>query len=231
MPIATQQPRTKVGQDYASIGKLLWFYDVADVALDNANGGTVASARDLSGNGLAISQATANLRPTLITNADGFGNPCMRGTGTHYLRLGTIQAIPHPYTVFAVALSTGGSNNAVCGSGQFEVYWKGVDTSFYMYGGTNEVSIGTASLNVVHILTATFNGASSVGSIDGTASSTVNPGSTAVTTFNMMAASGGAEGLRGDFYLCGAYAGVLSSAQYTALVRQLAERFRITVAV
>jgi hypothetical protein len=78
---AITTPRTKMGQDIASLGKLIFLYD-ANKITGVADGGTIASFADSSGNGFTLTQATENLKPTLAVNADGFRNNCARFNGT-----------------------------------------------------------------------------------------------------------------------------------------------------
>jgi hypothetical protein len=121
MPIPTSQPRTKVGQDYASLGTLLFCYDANDAARSFANGDSVTRWRDLGLNGVDVTNSGATC-PVLALNADGNGNAAVRFDGADNLTGGNSTVVSNMFindtslTFFSVAKSNAstGLNQTLC---------------------------------------------------------------------------------------------------------------------
>jgi len=224
--------RTKVGQDISSLGKLIFLYD-ANKITGVANGGTVASWSDNSGNGFTVSQATENLKPTLVTNADTFGNACTRWAGGQVMTA-TIAAEAQPLTFFSVAKVSSMTTNvarAMLGSGatfEYGYYNQGGTPRAFIYGGTilfsSEISIGIIYINI-----GVLNGASSNIYLDGVAGTAGNVGSSGLGTTLTLGSYSGTDFFNGDIYLVGCFRGLLGAGQRIALTRILGERFQKSI--
>lgn len=229
--IRTAQPRTKAGSFFGSFGKLVCLYDANDVARFYANGDTVSNVFDLSGNGYHMTP-NATAMP-LVTNADGNGNAALRNTvANKYYRNTKFRVMNQPFTQFAVANVTDVTTNrgVFSGGSLNELYWRTLTGNPTLYSGSAEVTIGTAAAGAVHILTGTFNGSNSFGTVNGTQSANANPGTAGTTASAFLGAGiGGAEIFLGDIYIFGMYEGVLPQRELNRLIAVLSTRFNKAV--
>jgi hypothetical protein len=81
MPIPSAEKRFRPIDDVSDIAPAIFIFD-ANRGVTDAGGGAVSAWNDLSGNNFHMTQSTAGSRPALVTNADGFGNDCIRFDGT-----------------------------------------------------------------------------------------------------------------------------------------------------
>jgi hypothetical protein len=133
----------------AQISTALWL-DAADSSTITTVSGGVSQWNDKSGNGRDATQATADSRPTLISNGLN-SNPVLsfNGANTQHL-IHPLNASPAPHTVFAVVRRTAGGTtafqnivNAVAPNGAFGV---ALTAKVLEGGGPGSVS-GTAGAN------------------------------------------------------------------------------------
>jgi hypothetical protein len=234
MPVPISKQRTKVGQDIASLGKLVFLYDANDLVSDYANGDSVTNWLDKSGNGFHVAQSGA-ARPTLVTNADGFGNACTRWAGAQYMTA-TARAFAQPLTVFSVSkvtsLTTPGTVRPFLASGpNFEVFfYNQVGTPVAgMFGGSADLMHSTIAVNVTYIRLDIFNGTSSTGFIDGVQGTTGNVGTSGTSTTITVGRYETTPYFIGDIYLVGCFQGAINANTRLTLNRILSERFQLSI--
>lgn len=135
----------------------------------------VTKAYDQSGTGNPVVQATLAAMPTFTLNALN-SLPCMTfvSASSQQLTIGT--TVPsQPFTLSTVAKRTGGTSSfagAITGNANGIGWLNSTNTMILFAGSSGSFS---ASDNTFHAVQGVFNGASSVGYVDGS-SNTVNPG-------------------------------------------------------
>jgi hypothetical protein len=178
-----------------------------------------------------MSQATSSLQMTLVTNADGNGNACLRTDGTNYYAT-TGNSIPQPFTTFAVIKADDYSSRTIIGSNQFQWYYRGGPSGLYHYTGSTERYLGTPALTLTILLSSWVGGNASAwfdgdfqlsGSLD-TTIGMLNTG-----TLNLGSTAAGTEIFKGDIYMVGAFAENLSTLRQKLLIQGLSAQFQKAV--
>lgn len=222
--------RTKITQDIASLGKLELLIDANDVARFYADGASVTIAADLSGLGRDCS-AAGTTRPTLVANADGNNNASLRFVTASQQRLNSPSfALSQKMSAFAVVRLTTSGNFSILGhasgSNTFQI---GTTAGGQVYGYAGSVLYdGAYSTGQIYILVATFNGASSVVTSNGTATSG-NIGSSGITTGISLGSVIGLEFLNGEIFMAGLFSGALSAYRRKRLEQILSVRFQKSI--
>lgn len=226
-------PRIPIGRNFPlDLGGLICWY-AADRITGVANGGTVSSWSDLSGNNLTASQAGV-AKPIFITNELN-GYPVVRFVKASSQNLKTATVAPvviQPITMFLVAKCPSGmvDDNNVFGAASgntLEFFWK-VATGFpNMNAGTGDVAFGNIAAGSFCILTGTVNGASSVGQYNGTAGSAGDAG-TGVFTALQIGACSDADYFEGDIAELGLFNGELSASNLLKLTSYLSAKYQIS---
>lgn len=150
-----------------------------------ADGGTVTTWTDLTGNGNSPTQATAGKRPLYKANIIN-GQAVVRGDGSDdFLIMDPVAGgtIAQPLTIFVacqfIALGTGDSRTIFDGGAvdRCVLYRKPeASPTWYYYGGSAEVDCGDAADTNPHYFVCIFNGASSSIRMDGTEIHQGSPG-------------------------------------------------------
>lgn len=211
--------------NFASLGKLEFLYDGNDAAQYYANGDSVYVANDLSGKNRHVTGATV---PTLVTNADGNGNACLRFSSGQRLVYTPGAAVSQPMTFFAVFKATTSGASTVCAAGVVE--FGAYNSQHYIYAGA---ILATTSLPVgsLYLFTITLNSMTSAINADGVQMASGNAGATAMTSPLVVGAmnASGTQPFVGDLYVLGCYSGGLSTAGRMELENMLSARFQKAV--
>lgn len=210
-----------------SISGLQLWLKADSLALND--GDLVTTWADSSGNGKDATGAGA-VRPTYKANILN-GLPVVRFGGSHFLDQASFSQ-SQPATIFAVSKLTlaGASNRMIFskngGAGEHTLYYGSQLLS--MYAGSI-VTGGSSLLNAWDVLTATWNGGSSSGWVNGgTAAITGNVGSQATTTYRIGSNTSSAF-LTGDIAEIIYYSGALSLANRQAVQAYLGAKYGISV--
>jgi hypothetical protein len=117
--------RLRLGDDFSDIAPLILCFD-ANRGVTNAGSGKVSAWSDVSGNNFNMAQSTGALRPTVTTNADGFGNSKVTFNGTTEYMITSAAIGPQNYkligdkiTYFAVIQITQNTLNRQNWLGRF----------------------------------------------------------------------------------------------------------------
>lgn len=160
---------------------------VGSITCDNnvvgANICTAKTIYDQSGGGHDVTQATAANRFYFIPSCIG-SLPCLMNNAN--VQVGyysaTLSATTNqPFTISGVFDITSGTNYAFASNNTTGVYLN-ADTSgqYTMYAGTNQRF--TATWSAFHAVQAIYNGASSIGYVDGVSNSLSSPGTNGMAT-------------------------------------------------
>lgn len=156
-----------------------------------ADGGAVASWRDMSGNSRHLVQATAEMRPLYRASvAELNGRAGIQGDGVNDRLTVSFTATTQPYSIVAVGSMLGGTFPALVAGGTLSnggdmvLLYRSTSGHHKIFAGIAD--IGPASGDAtVHAFRAYFAGASSVLTRDG-ASSTGNPGTRPISTLHVL---------------------------------------------
>lgn len=167
-----------------------------------------------------LTQATANLQPMLALAALGT-KPALYSDGTMFLQTSTLtlSGTAVPYTVSSVAKRTGSFStvHTTLGGG-FQVGWFATSGSF-LSAGTAVLGPAAAD-NVLIAMQGIPNGASSTLNVNGTTTSGMNCGTTAVSAITAILADPSGNFLTGFFAEGAIRSGAQSGANQTAISAQ-----------
>ena len=208
-PIAVPSPFTPASLS----GLALWLDATAITGLVDAD--PVGTWSDLSGNGNDATQATAAKKPTYKTNIQN-GKPVVRFDGADdYLQTATIGALAQPNTVCIVgALGVGDFllDGGVGGTARHVLLDSG---GFVSWSAGTVVSSTVATPIALSVLTATFNGASSILRRNGAQIKAGNIGAQSCDGWTIGGRFNGATVLGGDIAEVVFCSGLLSDALIT----------------
>lgn len=207
-------------------GLAAW-YDASQIS-GVADGASLTSWPDLSGNGITLSTART-VYPTFYKTTSAFlvnGLPSVlmgasAGIGT--ASLGGIGISAQPDTVFLVfklsGLVSGNSRVYDCAGGSRQLFEADSTNQYGLFAGANATG-GTTALGV-HYVTAIYNGASSVMRVDGVnITLSGSPGTNNVTGPLL-----GGGSLNGQICEAALFSGALSSANYGSIESYLAAKW------
>lgn len=143
---------------------------------------------DQTGNGNDISQATLSKMPAFTPTALN-GKPCatFASASSQVLAGGSIS-VSQPYTISTVAKRTGNTGvytGVMTGSGGPGLLGNPTTNTWSVYGGSGGPPTFTVSDNTAHAVQGVFNGSSSIGYVDQTASTLNTPAGTFSSVFNV----------------------------------------------
>lgn len=192
--------------DFSDITTL--FQDSAGTQAVTSDGQNIGKATDKSAAGNSVTQAGAStLKPTYKTNIQN-SKSVARFDGGDYLTASFTQA--QPVTVIFVANSTTTDRVAVGGTGiGIGVY---TTATAWGYQAGNFVNGTVEGINNIEIVSAVFNGASSKLVVNGSTSSTSNPGTNGFVALGVGAYSDSGNKLVGDICEVLVYNSALSDA-------------------
>ena len=193
------------------------------------NAGTVSTWYDLSGNSRTWTQGVVGAQPIYTASAIN-GLPALTFDGARYMQAATGATYGKPVTVFLVARYTAASAN--------QYFFDGATNNtlvMHNVSGTNEIfagnllPYGAQTINQWYVMGGTFNGASSIVSLNGI-EVTGNAGSLSNTGFTLGAWGGIGFFLNGDIAEVVVYNAALTLAQRTQVSRYLGTKYNIAVA-
>lgn len=215
-------------------GLQLWL-DASDETTITASSGAVSQWDDKSGNGNHVSQGTAAAQPTTGTRTLNAQN-VIDFDGTDNMRSLTSVGVPQPWTSFvAVRWDAGGGTApyAIADRTGFDGLVSLLNTDdIRMFAGSNFQFATSITLDAPHVVAAVYNGASSVGAIDGSAT-TGNPG-TNLWNLIRLGSSGSSPGdssgtLDGFIAEVLVYDSALSTADRETVESYLASKWGVTL--
>lgn len=201
-----------------------------------ADGAATSSIRDSGSARSSDPSSTGTARPLFRLADTGFNSHSVlefTAASSQVLDV-DVTDIPQPFTVVVVGkLSSTGISQRFIGLGDDSSGGVGSTSGnlWFMRAGTS-LSDGASSTAAPHVFMATFNGASSALSIDGTSVATGAGGSTALSKWTLGAGSSAslfANFLNGKLAFAAVYSGTPLST-HTDLVRALGAYYGITVA-
>jgi hypothetical protein len=202
------------------------WYDATELVLSDTN--AVATWPDLSGNSNDITEATN--RPTYRTNIKN-SLPVVRfdGSNDRLSKSGGITGIGAQPLTFFFALDSNTAGRRLFNVGTTFAIGHEATNVFRMFAGTNFDYVASNTNWNVHV--CVFNGASSLGSLNGTASSLTNAGTNAASgDFSVGSSLSPSSFLSGDFGEIGVVNGALATADRLKVEGYLGHKWGITLA-
>lgn len=231
------RPRATGFNPKAIPGLQIWV-DASVASSVTLNSGNVSQIDDLSGNSRHLAQGTAANQPAYLTNGRNGKNVIDYGATTGKSLVQTLASaftLAQPVTFFWAfkTPASGGytvsdvTNAAFDGTGRLNTYGNaGNEVRFD--AGTNNFTAITA--DAWHVMTCTFNGASSVRRINTTTGTTINTGTRSFNNRLVLGANFAfGSSLRSLIGECGMYSGTLTDSQHTALLKYLANKWAVTL--
>lgn len=172
--------------------------------IDGQQVGTWTNIGSLGAAANAI-QATAGLRPlfALVASAGKLNNKsAVRGNGARWVRSASITPIVQPMLVSALAMTTtiaAGTfviNDAITGPNRPILFRS--TASYHIFAGTDAPTASSFVANSYHSVNGAFNGAASVGRMDGVASSGLATGAGSMDGVSLFADNANGEVWNGD---------------------------------
>lgn len=163
--------------DVRSIANLTAWYDASQIT-GLSDGDPVTNWPDVSGNSRDVVQATAARQPTYRTNVTA-GRPVVRFDGSNDILVTAVavnNAQPNTYAVVVSSdFPTPGSGNAqgivhnhnAGAGGENSLFLRSDNADYGVYGGALGLIDVVASTAGFHVVLASFNGTSSILSVDG----------------------------------------------------------------
>jgi len=197
---------------------ILWF-DAQNI--DGTNNSSLTDGQQVGtwlnlgsyGSAANLVQATAGLRPLFTMTAPVLtGKSCLTSDGTKQLQTATFTVTATPVTWLAIARQTGVGAKVVISGASGLAHQIGTNPLVIQVFSGSLISTGQFIVaNTWHQLGFIANGASSSGSLDGTASGTVNAGSNSVSSLSAFGDGVGGELMNGTIAEIIAYSGALGS--------------------
>lgn len=204
----------------------LWAKADAGVTL---NGSNVANWADQSGNGRDWIQATPGAQPIFTANSTN-GLPTLDFDGARNMIAAAATVFTQPTTVFLV-----GRYSAAVANQYFlddttlnKLVFQNFGGNFRAYAGAL-IDAGAQVINNVYVMSAVFNGVSSIAALNGN-EVPGNVGGGIATGLTLGSAAGGILGLTGSIPEVIIYRGVLSALDRANVSRYLAARYGLRVA-
>lgn len=219
--------------DPRSIGALHAWWAADRLGYPVADGATVATWRDLSGNGRDASQATAGSRPTYRTGRAG-GRPALVFDGGDYLD-SSWTAITQPITIVSVntfPASVGDVYDGSSGASNRTAFWCENGSAIYIYAGGSSLNSTVTAPQPLSVYVNEFNGSSSSVRQNSTVKVTGNPGTTGSAGLRIGHESSlfGSYGFDGDIAEILVYAKALTAAEKRRLEVHLGAKYGIVQA-
>jgi hypothetical protein len=195
----------------------------------------IATWNDLSGNGRNFVQATAARKPTYKTSIQN-GLAIARFDGGDMVASAAVQSLTQPCTMFFVASRTGNTSayNILLTEATSEQIAAGFNTTannWYIYTQPDAPDTQAAADSAFHVLTAQFNGTSSLMRADGTqVAKSMTDQDVSADTFNIGATNALGAPLAGDIGEILIYEAALSAANIALVEDFLADKWGVTLA-
>lgn len=213
-------------------GLALWADADAITGLSNAD--PVTTWEDQSGNGNDLAQSTSAAKPTYRTNVVN-GKPVVRfdGTDDTMVTAAFASELAQPNTIIAVALfaTTATTNRMICdglAAGKRHAMYSHLNSGgkWTFYAGTTEVNGSVIATGAFHVVSAIYNGASSVLYLNGAQDATGNTGSNPLSGLRLGSFAGAAF-LNGDIAEILVYDSALSTADRESVEEYLMEKYAL----
>jgi hypothetical protein len=225
MTVATRLRAAGQAPPYKLAGLEVWLE--ARFISGLADGAAVTTWPDASGNAHDVTQGggASTTYETGIFN----GLPAVRFAGPTYMTTAAFT-INQPFTMITVVQASsaaGGPRIIASGAGSTTIFVSGGALSLY---AGSVLGSGTAYDTSPRVLTAVFNGGSSVLRRDGTQIAAGAAGADAMATLRLGADGLGSNNYAGDMGAAGIYSRVLTGGEITQVERFLGGAYGITVA-